>query len=90
MLELKPTNQFKRDLKRAKAQNRDIEGLGTVITTLQSCESLAERYKDHKLSGNYKNKRECHIEPDFLLIYSVLDDEYLILERLGSHSELFR
>jgi mRNA interferase YafQ len=78
-----------KDLEKAKKQKRKIAILQLIIQLLVKEEVLPIKFRDHKLIGNYKNRRECHIEPDLLLIYSVKDDT-LFLERLGSHSELFR
>jgi mRNA interferase YafQ len=88
---VKFTNQFKKDLKLAKKQNKDIEKLYTVIEKLANGEELEEKYRDHDLKGSYKGCRECHIEPDFLLVYEIYNDVLvLLLNRAGSHSELFR
>ena len=76
------TNQFKKDLKLAKKQNKNLDKLFEVIGILAN---------DHDLTGNYKGTRECHIEPDWLLIYEICGDVLvLMLYRLGSHSELFK
>lgn len=89
-LTVKFTGQFKRDLKRAKKQHKDIEKLLFVIDQLSNQKKLAKKYKDHNLTGKYSHCRECHIEPDWLLIYEVYDDVLvLLLNRVGSHSELF-
>lgn len=89
--EVRFVNQFKKDLKLARKQNRDIEKLYAVIEKLADGEKLEERYRDHELTGNYRGCRECHIEPDWLLIYQIVDDVLvLVLNRIGSHSELFR
>lgn len=88
---VKFTNQFKKDLKLAKKQGKDTEKLFEVIEKLANGEPLAEKYHDHGLTGNYRGCRECHIQPDWLLVYEVLDDILvLMLYRVGSHSELFR
>lgn len=64
--------------------------LFTVVEKLANDEILEENYKDHKLTGNYTGCRECHIEPDWLLIYEKVDDNLiLILNRTGSHNDLF-
>ncbi|MHC4434029.1 MAG: type II toxin-antitoxin system YafQ family toxin [Planctomycetota bacterium] len=81
--------QFKKDYKRTKKQNRDIDKLRTVIELLAQRKPLPAKYRDHKLTGYSKEHRDCHIEPDWLLIYR-FDGDDLILERTGSHSELFR
>ena len=89
--EVKFTTQFKKDLKLAKKQNKDIEKLFEVVELLANGEKLDFKYKDHDLSGNYKGTRECHIEPDWLLVYEYQNDILvLMLYRLGSHSELFK
>lgn len=85
------TSQFKKDLKLAKKQNKELDKLFEVINALANGESLDAKYKDHDLSGNYKGTRECHIEPDWLLIYEIKDNILvLMLYRLGTHSELFK
>lgn len=87
--EVKFTNQFKKDLKLAK-QGKDIERLYAVIEKLADDEPLEQKYRDHDLNGNYKGCRECHVEPDWLLVYEVMDDVLvLMLYRVGSHSTLF-
>jgi len=83
------TNQFKKDYKRIKKQNKDLIKLQDVIEKLADGERLEQKYKDHQLSGIWKNHRDCHIEPDWILIYRTTSEE-LILERTGSHSELFK
>ena len=89
--EVRFTTQFKKDLKLAKKQGKDTEKLFAVIEKLANGETLEEKYRDHDLSGNYKGCRECHIEPDWLLVYEVIDDVLvLMLYRDGSHSDLFR
>ena len=89
--EVKFTNQFKRDLKLAKRQNKNLDKLFEVIGILADGGVLDAKYRDHDLSGDYKGTRECHIEPDWLLVYEIRDDVLvLMLYRLGSHSELFK
>lgn len=89
--EVKFTSQFKKDLELAKKQGKDTEKLFEVVRRLANGETLEERYRDHDLTGNYKGCRECHIEPDWLLVYEILDDVIvLLLYRLGSHSDLFK
>ena len=89
--EVKFTNQFKKDLKLAQKQGKDIEKLFAVVEKLAFGEPLEAKYRDHDLSGNYKGCRECHIEPDWLLVYEIYDNTLvLMLYRLGSHSELFK
>ena len=87
---VKFTGQFKKDLKLAKKQGKDLDKLFNVIEILEKGEKLEKKYKDHSLSGEYKGTRECHIEPDWLLVYEIMNDVLiLMLYRLGSHSELF-
>ena len=85
------TNQFKKDLKLAKKQGKDLDKLFEVINMLADEEKLDTKFKDHDLSGSYKGTRECHIEPDWLLIYEIDNNALiLMLYRLGTHSELFK
>jgi len=83
------TGQFKKDYKRIKKQKKDIDKLRGVIELLVQQKPLPAKYRDHKLIGYAKEHRDCHIEPDWILIYC-FDDEDLILERTGSHSDLFQ
>ncbi|MCI5578299.1 MAG: type II toxin-antitoxin system YafQ family toxin [Oscillospiraceae bacterium] len=88
--EVKFTNQFKRDLKLAKKQNKNLDKLFKIINILANGGTLDPKYKDHDLMGNYKGTRECHIEPNWLLIYEISENVLvLMLYRLGTHSELF-
>lgn len=88
--EVKFTNQFKKDVKLAKKQGKNLDKMYDVIEKIANGESLDIKYRDHALTGNYKGCRECHVEPDWLLIYEVVDQVLvLVLYRLGSHSELF-
>lgn len=89
--QIKFTSQFKKDLKKAKRQGRDIDKLFEVINSLAQGAQLPSKYRDHQLSGNYKDCRECHIEPDWLLIYQVIDNVLVLsLIRIGSHADLFK
>lgn len=83
------SSQFKKDYKKVKSQDKDISQLEIIIKKLLNSEKLDPKYKDHKLSGRWKNFRDCHISPDWILIYRLSDDA-LYLERTGSHSELFK
>ncbi len=88
--EIKFTTQFKKDLKLAKKQNRNLDELFTVISDLANDISLDQKYRDHFLYGNYNSYRECHITPDWILIYKKEPGVLaLILYRIGSHSDLF-
>lgn len=85
------TNSCKKDIKKASKQGKNIDLLFEVIDQLSDGKTLDPKYKDHKLSGKFEGKRECHIEPDFLLIYQINAlDITLLLVRVGSHSELFK
>jgi len=89
--EVKFTNQFKKDIKLAKKQGKNVDELFCVVEKLANGEPLEAKYRDHNLTGNYKGCRECHIEPDWLLIYELMNDVLvLVLYRTGSHSELFK
>ena len=89
--EVKFTNQFKKDLKLAKKQNKDLDKLYEVIGILADGGTLDARYRDHDLSGYFKGTRECHIEPDWLLVYEIQNEVLvLLLYRLGTHAELFK
>ena len=84
------TNRFKRDLKLARKRGHNLSLLGNVVDILASGEKLPARYHDHQLTGNYEGCRECHITPDWLLIYEIAEDElFLYLTRTGTHSDLF-
>lgn len=84
------TTRFKRDLKLAKKQNKNLDKMFEVIEILANGGKLDAKYRDHDLSGNFKGTRECHIEPDWLLIYEIKEDILvLMLSRTGTHSDLF-
>ena len=88
MLKIHRTSQFKKDFKKAIKSGRQIDLLIEIIEKLAQKESLPPKNRDHNLSGNYANFRECHIQPDWLLIYKY-DQETLYLTRTGSHGDLF-
>lgn len=90
MLALRTSTQFRKDYKRMKKQGRNLRLLEQVIDTLLAQKPLEARFRDHALTGVYQGFRECHILPDWLLIY-IVDDEELILTaiRTGTHSDLF-
>ena len=90
MLEIVVSNQFKKDLKLAKKRGFDLNMLSEVVNELAKGENLESRYRDHSLTGNYVDFRECHIEPDWLLVYRIIENELeLFLFRTGTHSDLF-
>lgn len=86
---IKRTTVFKKDFKNAVKSGLDIKEFKTVVRFLQNGEALPEKYKDHKLTGNWKGYRDCHITPDWILIYQYKENELiLVLARTGSHSKL--
>lgn len=85
------TSAFKSDVKLIQKQHKDIELLKPVVNILLSGNTLDAKYKDHALTGNWKGFRECHIAPDWLLIYLKNDKELVLtLTRTGSHSNLLK
>ncbi len=90
MLKMQTTTQFRKDLKRVKKRGYNLSLLESVLSVLLREETLEDKFRDHALTGNYVGFRECHIKPDWLLIYSV-DNGNLILtaSRTGTHSDLF-
>lgn len=91
MVKLQPvyTKRFEKDLKLARKRGKDLEKLKTVIEILLAGNLLPSKYHDHGLIGNYVSRRECHLEPDWLLIYQPKEEE-IIFERIGTHSDLFK
>ena len=85
---LRRTSQFKRDAKLAKRRGKDLGKLRGAVETLVAGGVLDERLRDHALTGGYKGTRECHVEPDWLLIYEATDEE-VVLIRTGTHADLF-
>ena len=88
MLIPQSSNRFENDLKKAKKRNKDFDKFKEVLKLLIEEKPLSPKLKDHALTGEYKDFRECHIEPDWLLIYQK-DSENIYLARIGSHSDLF-
>lgn len=89
MREIKYRNIFKKDVKLAQKRGKDLSKLAEVIKLLENEQILTSKYRDHNLVGNHNGHRECHLEPNWLLIYKI-DNDMLLLERLGSHSDLFK
>ena len=87
-MRISQTSQFKKDIKKQIKRGKSLNKIKGVINLLVLGESLSPKFKDHPLSGNWKNRRDCHIEPDWILIYMISNEE-LRLERTGSHSDLF-
>jgi mRNA interferase YafQ len=84
------TRQFERDVKRRRRGGRDLSELKAVMVSILAGERLEIRFKEHKLSGAWQGRRECHIRPDWLLIYKIDTGQNLIIfERTGSHADLF-
>lgn len=92
MLKLEFTSQFKKDFKLIKKRGYDIKKFIEVVELLQNQKKLPIKYRDHQLTNSkeYKNVRECHIEPDWLLVYRTKEDILILeLSRTGTHSDLF-
>jgi mRNA interferase YafQ len=83
------TSQFKKDVKLARKRGYKLEKLKGVLDLLIEGASLPPQYKDHPLRGNYQGSRDCHIEPDWILIYT-LENNHVRFERTGTHSDLFK
>ena len=84
------TRQFERDLKRLRRRGYDLPQLKTVMTSLLEEEPLEPRFRNHKLTGSWQGRWECHIRPDWLLIYKIDPEaDLIIFERTGSHADLF-
>jgi mRNA interferase YafQ len=91
MLKVEIKNQFKKDVEKSISSNKDMEKLKEIMLLLVDEKRIPPKNRDHKLQGSYKDRRECHLEPDWLIIYKI-DQESgtIIFERTGSHSELFK
>ena len=85
------TTQFKKDVKLAGRRGKDLEKLKAVLDLLIAGDELPAQYQDHPLRGNFAGSRDCHIEPDWLLIYTLTENgNHVRLERTGTHSDLIR
>ena len=90
MYKIRPTSRFQKDLKRLRKRGYDMDLLTGVLKQLAAGQALAPSYRDHPLVGDYSGCRECHISPDWLLIYEIDGGElFLYLTRTGTHSDLF-
>lgn len=90
ILNIEYTNQFKRDLKKAKKQGKDLKLLKEVMQNIAQQKHLAAKLRDHRLGHNWSNHRELHLQSDWLLIYKLMTEQNLVIfVRLGSHAELF-
>ena len=87
-LHLRTTTAFERDLRRVQKQGKDLDKLETIVNLLQARESLPARCRPHPLRGNWAGHWDCHVEPDWILLYKVTE-QALILVRTGSHADLF-
>lgn len=88
--EIVPSNQFKKDLKLARKRGYDLNKIKEVISTLAKGEPLDAKHRDHWLTGDYGGFRECHIQPDWLLVYQINENQLILfLARTGTHSDLF-
>ena len=89
MRQVRRTSQFKADVKRMEKRGKDFTEFKAIIIKLVSGQELEVEYRDHVLTGQYKGTRECHVEPDWLLIYELTRHE-IVLIRTGTHLDLFR
>ena len=90
MYKIRPTSRFQKDLKRLRKRGYDMDLLTGVLKQLAAGQALEPSYRDHPLVGDYSGCRECHITPDWLLIYEIDGGElFLYLTRTGTHSDLF-
>ena len=83
------TTQFKKDVKRAEKRGKDLAELKAILDLLIEGKPLPPEYKDHPLRGNFAGSRDCHIQPDWILIYTLVET-HVRFERTGTHSDLFR
>ncbi|MBF0506349.1 MAG: type II toxin-antitoxin system YafQ family toxin [Nitrospirae bacterium] len=88
VLKVQRTTKFKKDYKRMQKSDKDMEKFREIMRKLQNEEALDPKHNDHPLTGEFKDSRDCHIEPDWVLIYRVAGDT-ICFERTGSHSDLF-
>lgn len=88
MRELKYSARFKRDYKLCKKRGRDMQKMQNILSILVLGEAIPERYKDHPLKSNWKGYRDIHIEPDWILIYKLEEDEVILLAATGTHSDI--
>ena len=89
MREIVVTGQYKKDVKLLKKRGKELSKLKVIVEDIYHGRPLQPKHRDHMLVGNYRGRRECHVEPDWLLIYRVFEN-CILLERTGSHSDLFK
>jgi len=90
MRKINTSNNFKKDYKKAIKRNKEMDKLKKLIELLANDQILPDAYRDHALVGNFSHFRDCHIEPDWLLIYRKENEDLLFLEATGTHSDLFK
>jgi len=88
MRQIITTNRFEKELELCRKRGKNLQKIKDIILLLEKAEPLLPKHHDHYLIGNYSGRKECHIEPDWLLIYKI-DGDKLILERTGTHSDLY-
>lgn len=90
MYEIRPTKRFQRDVKRIQKRGYDMSLLSDILKKLANGEPLPPKNRDHQLTGDFNGCRECHITPDWLLVYETVEEELILyLTRTGTHSDLF-
>ena len=90
MYEVRPTKRFQRDVKRIQKRGYDMSLLSDILKKLANGEPLPPKNRDHQLTGDFNGCRECHITPDWLLVYETVEEELILyLTRTGTHSDLF-
>ena len=90
MLNAITTKQFEKDIKLSRKRGKNLSKLQAVMQLLLEEKKLPHRFFDHRLTGDYRHRRECHIEPDWLLIYYKSNTVDIVFERTGTHSDLFK
>ena len=90
MLSVRVTKQFRKDVKKARKQGKPLDTLKKVMQDITEGETFSSEHQDHALIGSYNGNRECHLSPDWLLIYDIEDDAILGLVATGTHADLFR
>lgn len=89
MKQVSQTTQFAKDVRRMQKRGKKLDSLKAVVSDLASGKTLDPKFRDHQLSGRWQHSRDCHVEPNWVLIYTT-DSDSLRLERTGTHSDLFK
>ncbi len=89
MRQVSQTTQFSRDVKKMRRRGKDLAKLREIVKQLAAGKTLHDRHRDHALIGHWRPSRDCHVEPDWILVYTA-DEATLRLERTGTHSDLFK